>query len=75
MTQTDWSEAKDLTRTAQMQREDLPDGMWEQIKDAIAEYKAGDREDADKLAYIETLNEIMHEYGYEGIKITQEENV
>jgi hypothetical protein len=53
-------EAKEIAAACSMMREDLPDGMWEEVKKAILDYREG----KDGEAFAEELNEICKEWGF-----------
>jgi hypothetical protein len=71
----DWSEVKTMVNVIGELRLDLPDGMWEKIKEQMANYKATNKTDNDKNIFIRELNNILIGYGYQPIATTQEQNV
>lgn len=72
---SDWSKVKEMVSVIREIRLDLPDGMWEKIKEEITNYKATERADDDKNIFIHELNNILIDYGYQPIATTQEQNV
>jgi hypothetical protein len=53
-------EAKEIAAVCSMMRDDLPDGMWPEVEEAIQCY----REDKDAEAFAEDLNEICTDWGF-----------
>jgi len=53
-------EAKEIAAVCSMMRDDLPDGMWPEVQEAIAAY----REDKNGEAFAEDLNEICTGWGF-----------
>lgn len=53
-------EAKEIAAICSMMRDDLPDGMWPEVQEAIAYY----REAKDGEAFAEELSEICKDWGF-----------
>lgn len=59
-----FDEAKDLYTTARLMRDDLPDGMWEDLKDIAVEYKESDKTDDDKQYFVEGVEDVVKDWGF-----------
>ena len=71
MTPQQWSEVVGMYQTLRALCDDVEDGMWEQAKEAAAEYRASDRGDNAKLDFANDLNDILAEFGYPKIVIDE----
>ena len=45
-------------------KDDLPDGMWDEVKEMAAEYRETDKTDSDKEWFVEELQSIAKEWGH-----------
>jgi hypothetical protein len=60
----------ELYRTAAIFREDLPDGMWEQLKEAVADIiachgrKPSQWPDSVKEEFVEAVAEVFNDWGF-----------
>ncbi len=65
-----FAEALDLYRTALILREDLPDGMWEDLKEAVADIIAchgrevSEWTDSVKEEFAEAVAEVFEDWGF-----------
>ena len=53
-------EAKEIAAVCSVMRDDLPDGMWPDVEDAIQCY----REDKNAEAFAQDLTEICADWGF-----------
>jgi hypothetical protein len=53
-------EAKEIAAVCSMMRSELPDGMWEEVKEAILDYREG----KDGEAFAEELTAICKDWGF-----------
>lgn len=65
-----FAEALELYRTASALREDLPDGMWEDLKEAVADIiachgrKTSEWPDSVKEEFVEAVTEVFEDWGF-----------
>ncbi|AGF53733.1 ssr6083 (plasmid) [Synechocystis sp. PCC 6803] len=53
-------EAKEIAAVCSMMRNKLPDGMWEEVRETILDYREG----KDGEAFAEELSEICKDWGF-----------
>lgn len=59
-----FNEARELYATARFMRDDLPDGMWDDLKDLSDDYRESDKDDDAKAWFIEGIESIMLDWGF-----------
>jgi hypothetical protein len=59
-----FTEAKELYTAARWMKDDLPDGMWEDMKEVAEGYKESDKTDEDKEYFIEGVESVMEDWGF-----------
>lgn len=59
-----FTEAKSIYNAASMMRDDLPDGMWEDILEVVAAYRESDKDEDDKEFFAEGIYEACEDWGF-----------
>ena len=59
-----FAQARELYSTARWMKDDLPDGMWDELSEVGAEYRESDKTSDDKDYFVEGIMQCCRDWGF-----------